>query len=103
MAKALEVIDNTETDTGYVLFEYICARTGTPPTSLRPLLIAMGQLGIIESRTGVYGGYRRLRKATLQELCGIVCKRYDVPNPTAWGDALAGFHGLWFGGIWYER
>lgn len=100
MVKALGVIDNTETETGYVQLDHICQQTGTPLTSLRPLMIAMAQLGIIGSATGIYGGYKRLRKATLQELCGIVSKRYDIPAPAAWGEALAGFHGQFKALIW---
>lgn len=93
MAKVLEVIDNTETDTGYVMFEYVVAKTGIPETSLRPLMITMVNLGILKSATGIYGGYERLRKATLQELCSIVSERYDIPDPAAWGEVLSGFHG----------
>ena len=92
MAQALEVIDTTETRTGFVPMFHICEQTGVSEGTMRGLLIGMRKLGIIEGRRSCLGGYKRLRKATIQELCGILGPRYDIPDPRAHGKYLAEFH-----------
>ena len=93
MVNALEVIDNTKTRNGFVPAFHIADILGMPRGTLGGLLVFMSKLGILKSRKGAMGGYQRLRKATIQELCGIVTDRYRLNDPAAWGPSLAGFHG----------
>ncbi len=93
MVEALEVIDNTETRNGWVPGHHIAKTVGIPYGSLAGALVTMKGLGILEGRTGCMGGYRRLRKASIEELCSIVTSRYKVDDPEAWGPSLTKFHG----------
>lgn len=100
MVKALAAIDSTETRNGFVPAFHLAEQIGVPTSSLWDLLRKMARLGILESRNGPLGGYRRLRKASVEELCSIVSDRYNVFDPTAWGPELAGFHGKFKALIW---
>ncbi len=92
MAKALEVVDRTETRNGYIPAFHIWEQVGVPETTMRVLLAYLTKAGILRGKQGPMGGYKRLRQATVAELCGLVTPRWDIEDIMAWGDYLAPFH-----------
>ncbi len=92
MVHSLEVIDNTKTRNGLVPAFYIAEVLGMPRGTLAGLLVDMSKLGVLEGRLGAMGGYKRVRKATIQELCSIVTDRYNIADTEDWGESLGNFH-----------
>ena len=89
---ALEVIDKTETRNGYVPGFHIAEQIGVSMGTMRPLLVKMSKAGITEGYRGPMGGYKRLRRATLREICMLVGHKYDLSDLTAWGRSVMSFH-----------
>lgn len=92
MVKALDVIDNLDTDTGRVLAATIAEQTGITLSTLAVLLGKLTLREIIGGRTGTRGGYKRLRETSLRELCELVSHRYTIEDPGEWGASLEDFH-----------
>ncbi len=75
----LEVIDNTLTD-GYVPGRHIVEQTGY---SYSTAALALGRLthaGVLTSKTGPRGGYKRAKTLSAKELAGIFSTRMGWPD-----------------------
>lgn len=79
---ALEVIDNTLTE-GYVPARHLVEQTGYGPAMLPCVLSELSRAGVLTSKTGPRGGYKRARTLSARELAQIFSTRFGWPDKPA--------------------